>query len=280
MWVSNYAGAGDDKLYAYLLSGGARQPAKDITLPVFTTRPYDIWSDGTTKWVAEFIRTAPKLYAYAPDGGARQTGKDIALSAGNADPRGIWSNGTTMWVMDTVDNKAYAYRHYVNRTPLPSGTIPAQTVQLGQSGTVTLTSYFSDPDTDALTYSAASSDEAVVTASLAVGGSDVTLTPVASGTATVTVTAADPIGLTATQVFNVNVTRASVVVPPPAAVRPTNTDSQGTWSDGTTKWVLNRDEGKLYAYAVDGGARQLSKDITLGAGPGSVMGFWSDGTTM
>ena len=63
--------------------------------------------------------------------------------------------------------------------------------------------YFVDPNGDPLTYSAASSNAAVVTTS--VSGSTVMLTPVSAGAATATVTARDVGGLTATQSVAVTV---------------------------------------------------------------------------
>ena len=90
-----------------------------------------------------------------------------------------------------------------NRAPNPVDTIPAQTVTIGDSVTVDASAYFSDPDGDALTYAAGSSDAAV--ASVSVSGSRVTVTGVAVGSATVTVTATDPGGLTAAQTFTVSV---------------------------------------------------------------------------
>ena len=77
------------------------------------------------------------------------------------------------------------------------GSIPAQTVQAGDDATVDLEPYFTDPDGDALTYSASSSDPAVATAT--VQGTMLTIRAVSSGTAAVTVAARDPEGLTATQ---------------------------------------------------------------------------------
>ena len=90
-----------------------------------------------------------------------------------------------------------------NRAPVPGGSIPAQTVAVGETATVNVSSYFSDPDGDALTYAAASSNAA--TASVAVSGSVVTVTAVARGVATVTVTARDPGGLSAQLTFPVTV---------------------------------------------------------------------------
>ena len=90
-----------------------------------------------------------------------------------------------------------------NRAPTAVGSIEAQTIPAGESVTVDVASNFSDPDGNTLSFSAASSDEAVATAS--VSGSSVTIGGVAAGEATVTVTASDPAGLTATQSIGVTV---------------------------------------------------------------------------
>ncbi|MDE0357747.1 MAG: putative Ig domain-containing protein [Gammaproteobacteria bacterium] len=90
-----------------------------------------------------------------------------------------------------------------NRAPEAVGTIPSQSVVTGQAAPVDVSSYFRDPDGDALTYAATSSAPAVV--SVSVSGSAVTVSGVAAGTATVTVTARDPDGLTAAQRFQVTV---------------------------------------------------------------------------
>ncbi len=84
---------------------------------------------------------------------------------------------------------------------MTAGTIPAQEVSVGQPVTVPVSAYFSDPDGDALSYTAASSDAEVATAS--VSGSTVTVTGVTAGAVTVTVTARDPGGLSAQQSFAV-----------------------------------------------------------------------------
>ena len=90
-----------------------------------------------------------------------------------------------------------------NRAPTAVGSIAAQTITAGESATVNVSSNFNDPDGDALTYSATTSDAGVATASVA--GSTVTITGVAAGSATVTVTARDPGGLSATQTISVTV---------------------------------------------------------------------------
>lgn len=92
-----------------------------------------------------------------------------------------------------------------NQSPTAVGSIPAQTVTAGEIVTLDLTSYFNDPDGDALTYAATTSAPAV--ASPTVSGSTLTIAGVSDGSATITVTASDPGGLTATQPVSVTVER-------------------------------------------------------------------------
>ena len=61
-----------------------------------------------------------------------------------------------------------------------------------------------------------------------------------------------------------------------------NTVAMGIWSDGTTMWVADWLDEKLYAYTVATKVRDPSKDFdTLSAaGNTDPQGIWSDGTTM
>ena len=100
-----------------------------------------------------------------------------------------------------------------NNSPVAVGTIPDQTMNIlivrvgGNTLTLNVSGYFSDPDDDILTYTANSSDTAITTVS--VSNTSVSITAVATGTATITVTATDPSGLTATQTFSVTVSPAN-----------------------------------------------------------------------
>ena len=94
-----------------------------------------------------------------------------------------------------------------NQDPVAVGVIPPQTLTEGDTVRIDASGFFSDPDGDALTYAAASSDAGVVTA--AVDGSMVMVVAVAEGTATVTVTATDPDGASAMQEAMVTVEAAN-----------------------------------------------------------------------
>ena len=75
-----------------------------------------------------------------------------------------------------------------------SEILPVTIVGVGETETISLGQYFTDPDGDALTYKATVSDKSVL--NVAVSGANLTLTSVAVGTASVKVTATDPSGET------------------------------------------------------------------------------------
>ena len=119
----------------------------------------------------------------------------------------------TVTATDTADNSnAFEFTVTVegpNLAPEAVDTIPAQTLVTGDSVNVDVAAFFTDPNNDDLTYAAATSDAGVATAS--VSGSVVTINAVGAGSATVTVTASDPDGLSADQ-------EIAVTVPGPRAV--------------------------------------------------------------
>ena len=90
-------------------------------------------------------------------------------------------------------------------------TIPDESLMVGETESVTLSRYADDPEGDALTYSAASNNDAVATASVA--GAELTITAVAVGTATITVTVSDGTS-SVDRVFDVMVSAAPPVDPP------------------------------------------------------------------
>lgn len=91
----------------------------------------------------------------------------------------------------------------VNQAPISVGSIPAQEIPATDTITVDVSAYFNDPDNDRLTYSATTSNASVATATVA--GAIVSVVALTKGTATVTVTARDPGGLTAAQTLGITV---------------------------------------------------------------------------
>ncbi|MDE3258583.1 MAG: hypothetical protein OYM47_12170, partial [Gemmatimonadota bacterium] len=61
-----------------------------------------------------------------------------------------------------------------------------------------------------------------------------------------------------------------------------NSSPRGIWSDGTTIWVADSYEVKIYAYDVSTKARDPARDFNTldAAGNWNPAGIWSDGTTM
>ena len=102
-----------------------------------------------------------------------------------------------------------------NHAPRPNGTIPGAYLEPGDQATNDVSGFFTDPDGDPLTFEASSSDDGIVTASTS--GDHLTVRGITTGKATVTVTATDPGGQSATQRFTVTVT----TTPPNRAPRPT-----------------------------------------------------------
>ena len=103
--------------------------------------------------------------------------------------------------------------------PVARGVIPMLDLTVGTSGEVEVSGYFNDPDGDELKYRVLSSDTDIATVS--VMGSVLTITPVSSGRATITVTASDDQS-SVEQTFLV-----TVVTPPPAS-------SKIYWTDNGT----------------------------------------------
>ncbi len=88
----------------------------------------------------------------------------------------------TTWIA-ACDKDGITGPDLANRAPVAVGTIPAQTIGAGETVTVDVSPYFSDPDGDILTYSARTSDADVATASAS--GSTVTIGAAAQKTGTV-----------------------------------------------------------------------------------------------
>ncbi|MDE2655449.1 MAG: Ig-like domain-containing protein [Gemmatimonadota bacterium] len=144
--------------------------------------------------------------------------------------------------------------------PASCGFIPQLTVAVDESSAVT--ACFNDPNGDRLSYRATSSDPGVATASAS--GNTITVTGVAPGNASVSVTAADPGGLEGSLVFRVMVPNR-----PPVAVGfipAFNTLVGDTGSLDVTEF-FHEPDGQSLTYTVD----SSDPAVATGSVAGSVV---------
>ena len=93
-----------------------------------------------------------------------------------------------------------------NQAPVVSSALAdVSGLEIGATQDVSLSGVFDDADGDALSFSATSDDESVATVSVAPDGSALTLSGIAAGTATITVTAEDAGGNRVSDTFDVTV---------------------------------------------------------------------------
>ena len=116
----------------------------------------------------------------------------VAMSGSSLTVTGVAEGRATVTVtaadpggLTAAQSAAVAVRR-PNRAPEAVGSIPAQSLDAGGRVTLDVAGYFRDPDGDALTYTAATSNAGV--ASVSISGSSLTVVGVAAGRATVTVT--------------------------------------------------------------------------------------------
>ena len=264
LWVSDRS---DSKVRAYVLATKERDTGKDIPLTV-GSRPTGVWSDGTTMWVAD-IEDA-KIYAYTLETKQRDEGQDFdtLYDSGNHSPTGIWSDGTTMWVADWGDIKMYAYNLETKQ----------RVTEKDFERFTNLVDIWIDPSGNAsdLRPWGIWSDTTTLWVTQLIVGSD-----------------ADRHGSNTGYIYAYNlatkerekekdfdtgmewwtVTTLNIAG---------NSSPSGIWSDGTTMWVVDRRDDKVYAYNLAEKQRDAGKDFDSlsdrgGRGP---QGIWSDGTTM
>ena len=112
-----------------------------------------------------------------------------------------------------------------NQAPTAALPISPQSLTIGTPAMVNLAEHFSDPDGDQLAYMATTSDAGVV--SVSVSGSVLTLTPAREGNASVSVTARDPRGSSASQSFPVTVERPNEAPRTTARIRDQTLTEEG-----------------------------------------------------
>jgi Leucine-rich repeat (LRR) protein len=135
------------------------------------------------------------------------TGVDVSASGSVVTVRGLSKGDATVTVTARDPGGLTAQQTFQvtvpNRAPVAVGTIADLEVEVDSTVNMDVARYFEDPDGDPLTYEATSSGTTGVDVSAS--GSVVTVRGLSKGDATVTVTARDPEGLMARQIFGVTV---------------------------------------------------------------------------
>ncbi len=296
MWVADST---DKKLYAYSMSDMSRDNTKDFdTLDAAgNDRPYGIWSDGTLMWVADEL--ANKIFAYKMSNEQRYPSMDFGTlhAAGNRDPRGIWGNDSVMWVVDGTDNKVYSYNQIHDAT-LSTLTVKPKNIigftpgreayhvgLLNQVTTATVnaeafypssTVAFQNDDGTAATDADTTTEGFQV--DLATGGNILKVVVTArNGTTRKTYTLHINRGVTTDYGWKAGDDLDGLIAAD-------NRAPAGIWSNGTTMWVADSDDKKVYAYKMSDMRRDSGKDFNTLATPGGKVagptGIWSDTETM
>ena len=170
---------------------------------------------------------------------------DTLKDAKNLTPWGIWSDGTTMWVSEYGSGKLFAYSLKTKERDADSDFDTPTDV--GNDHGSALWS-------DGSTMWVADYGDAKIYAYKMVDDPDTT---------------PDEFG-TRDAAKEIDTREAGVLQP------------IGLWSDGTTMWVLNYADAKVYAYSLSTRARDANKDFDTPktAGNETPVGLWSDGTTI
>jgi len=199
----------------------------------------------------------------------------VAVSASGSvvTVRGVAGGSETVIVTATDPGGSAAEQSFVvtvpNRAPEPVGAMDHQVVEPGPSLGVGVSAYFTDPDDDALTYAATSSNTAVAT--VEVSGDTVTVAGNAEGTATITVTARDPGGLTATQRFDATVEVPNNPPQPVGTIPGRTIDAGEELSIDVEPYFWDPDGDELEYEAISSSEEVATADMT-GAGRLNVTG--------
>ena len=249
--------------------------------------PRDLWSDGTTLWVADWEDA--KLYAYNLWTKARDPDNDFNTlqAAENNTPTGLWSDGTTMWVVDYSDEKIYAYNLSTkardpnndfntliaagNNSPLglwsDGTTMWVVDREDGKIYAYNLSTKARDPNNDFNTLQAAGNDSP---------------TGLWSDGTTLWVTDWEDEKIYA---YNLSPKARDPNNDFNTLIAAGNNSPLGLWSDGTTMWVVDREDGKIYAYTR--GAPLIYPSVPYARDPNNDFNgnnlprdLWSDGTTL
>ncbi len=168
-------------------------------------------ADGDALTVAAVSSNTARATVLVASGGSKLTLAGVSEGTATVTVTAQDSDGNR--VSDTFDVEVAAREQQPSQPPNQAPTVSASIADatiVNESGTkdVSLSGVFSDADGDSLTISAASSDNAVATVSVATDFSNLTVTAKSRGTATITVTTNDGNGGSVDDAFTVRVKAA------------------------------------------------------------------------
>ena len=237
-----------------------------------------------TVTAGETVTLDVSSYFSDPDGDAlsyEASTSDVSVAAASLSGNtltiaGVAAGMTTVTVTATAGDQSAQQIVNVtverpNQAPEAVGSIPDQVISAGNTVTVDLSLYFSDPDGDALSYEETTSNIAIVAPT--VSGKILTIAGVAQGSATITVTATDPGGLSAQQTAKVTVGERSQ--DREALVALYEATSGDFYWDIDTNWLSDRPLGTWYGVATDDDGRVveliLSGNTVWGEIPSAIV---------
>ena len=305
MWVADRE---DDKVYAYTLATARRDVSREfelINVPgvVHNGGPTGIWSNGETMWVADDMDpyTDGKIYAYQlppqptsdPAAIPFQHNPSKELSrlnlAENHDAEGIWSDGQTMWVADQNDDRVYAYRVSDGARADPQNA----EFHLAGSGSFGGQDHATGIWSDGATIWIADHDDDHIYAYRLSDGARVEDEEYDLNQPSVHAEYATGIWFDSTngrmwvadrlagKIYGFDANSKELVGTIDALDCAGNHDPQGIWSDGTTMWVADDADDRIYAYSIGDNLRDPGRefDALKAANNNDARGIWSDGRT-
>ena len=294
VWVGHDGlGATDNKAFAYTLADGSRDSDKDIDFHSSNFFPTGIWSDGATMWVTNNTTTTDKVFAYALSGGARQDGsggttnREFDLHSDNTVPQGVWSDYDTMWVADSSSDRLFAYSvsRVTGTPPDRDGVVTLSPTSPGLGVEITATLADADGSVSGASWQWSSADSASGTFTNIPGATTEAYTTVAADIgkylkATVSYTDGHGSGKSADATTGDAVSRRLPGSEFDTLDAASNDNPRGIWSNGTTVWVADFSDDKLYAYKMSDTSRDSGEDFDLHSSNGYPNAIWSNGTTM
>ena len=206
------------------------------------------------------------MYAYV---GSRTDPLGFDLNSANGSPVGMWADGITAWIGDSTDDKVYAYTiangNRVAAKDFDLHTNNGNPVGVWSDGE----SFWVGDSSDNLVYKYAR-DEALQQRTVllnlntpddvwidqenneawVLANEEVTIHNLVTGAKRVAFALANPVG-----------------------------DAVGIWSDGTTVWIVDRTDNRVYAFSKTG-TRQNADEFNLTGANQHARSMWCDGTIM